>query len=164
MGDDDIRLLGMDSHYSSERWWPSDVIYQEPESETNSIDPSDGWNVWDVDWLFGAERFFIGYFQLRESSYPRVYEDTSNPDWRSYRLYEVGGSFWWTAYGNRDWAIQIYVVQSNSPAPLADQPEGVWLDGRVNFAPRSGASISRDGDQLSIPIENAEGIKSLKVR
>jgi|GEM_PF-1176618 len=163
-GSDDIRLLGMDSRYSQERWWPNDVIYQEPEAETSTIDPNDGWNVWDVDWLFGAERFFIGYFQLQTSNYPRVYEDTSDPDWRSYRLYEVGGSFWWTAYGSRDWAIQVYVVQSSSPAALAGQPQGMWLDGRVNFAPRSGAGISRGENQLSIPLENAEGIKSLKVR
>ena len=122
---DDIGLLCWDVAESGGYLYPNQTLY-----ETDLLDPSSGWNEWEVDWPVNLETFCVGYYQDDgfDPIYPLPYYDNTSPSVRSYRVYYdyFYANFLTELQFNRDWCIEVFVEPIPASAS-ATPPEGRWL-------------------------------------
>ena len=122
---DDIGLLCWDVAESGGYLYPDQTLY-----ETDLLDPSSGWNEWEVDWPINLETFCVGYYQDDgyDPIYPLPYFDNTSPSVRSYRVYYdyFYANFLTELQLNQDWCIEVFVEPMSTAAGVTI-PEGHWL-------------------------------------
>lgn len=128
---DSIDLRCFNTQYEEGDYYPDSMMHVMP--ETGYVDPSSGWNEWDVNWTVDLSPFCVGYFQA-ESSSPDLHVDKSNGESRSYLVTNVDSSsgieFSTTLLSDVNWAIQVYVQDESGLAKAGENPKrGRWLYG-----------------------------------
>jgi len=124
---DNIGLLCWNVYESGGFLYPDEnqILY-----ETDLLNPTSGWDEWEVDWPVNLETFCVGYYQDDgyDPIYPLPYYDNTSPTQRSYLVYFDYGynDFMTTIVDGWDWCIEVFVEPIPASAG-ATIPEGRWL-------------------------------------
>lgn len=125
-GSDNIKLVATDMTYQQGYYWPNEVL-----GESNELNPTSGWNTWDVDWPINEPRFTVGYVQI-EADNPDIYFNDTGVSGNSYAVF-MDGSDLKIGLFKLEWAIEVYVEQSTILAKGSSQPAGRWVKGLVTL-------------------------------